>query len=256
MKKILKFFWKGLVPAEFNYPVSRIIPNALYGKGATLTQNLRFVIGFVPLLREFLLKSSVSERIVEDPFVLANVFTLKKGSRILDFGCYSSMVPLQLSSLGYKVTGVDLYKYPFKHPNFVFYNNDILDLKLKEHSYDCIYAISSLEHIGLGWYEKERVGISDSAVVGELARILKPGGVFLVTLPFGRFKQTPYLEVYDSKTIKGLFKNFILQKMEYYEKKSDTVWEYIGHTKPKLPKLKRGEVFNCVTCIKLRKPTY
>src|SRR3989338_6746493 len=256
MKNILKFFLKGLVPAEFNYPVSRIIPNALYGKGATLTQNLRFVIGFVPLLREFLLKSSVSERIVEDPFVLANVFTLKKGSRILDFGCYSSMVPLQLSSLGYKVTGVDLYDYPYAHPNFEFRQTDIMDTKFPRNSYDCVYSISSLEHVGAGWYEKERVGIGDSAVVYELARILKPGGVFFVTLPFGRFKQTPYLEVYDSKTIKGLFKNFILQKMEYYEKKSDTVWEYIGHTKPKLPKLKRGEVFNCVTCIKLRKSTY
>src|SRR3990172_11796784 len=145
MKKVLKFFWKGLIPAEFNYPVSKIIPNALYGKAATLTQNLRFVMGFVPLLREFLLKSAVSERIVEDPFVLANVFTLKKGSRILDFGCYSSMVPLQLSSLGYKVFGVDYHDYPHTHPGFSFYKIDFLDNQFENNSFDAIYAISSLE---------------------------------------------------------------------------------------------------------------
>ena len=256
MKKILKFFWKGLIPAEFNYPVSKIIPNALYGKAATLTQNLRFVMGFVPLLREFLLKSAVSERIVEDPFVLANVFTLKKGSRILDFGCYSSMVPLQLSSLGYKVTGVDLYDYPYAHPNFEFRQTDVMDTKFPRNSYDCVYSISSLEHVGAGWYEKERVGISDSAVVYELARILKPGGVFLVTLPFGRFKQTPYLEVYDTKAIKRLFNDFTVHKIEHYVKKSDTVWLYAGSADPKLPKLKRHEVFNCVICIKLTKPIH
>ena len=219
MKKVLKFFWKGLVPEGFNYPYTRVISNAFYGKKATLRQNALFVIGFLPVIRNFFLKPSVSERIIEDPFVLSQVQKLPKGSKVLDFGCFSSMVPLQLASIGYRVTGIDLYNYPYTHPNFIFHNQDILDNKLKSKSYDCIYAISSLEHVGRGWYEKERKNATDVAVVEQFYRLLKPGGTLLVTLPFGKLIQTPYMKVYDLNT----FKFFCIVQSFLYDTKASRV---------------------------------
>ena len=71
-KSILKYFWKGLVFEPFNYPVRLIITDAFYGKHADLKNNFRFIIGFIPILRNFFYKFEISERIIEDPFLGRN----------------------------------------------------------------------------------------------------------------------------------------------------------------------------------------
>ena len=54
----------------------------------------------------------INERIVEIPFVFQNLI-LKKGSKVLEFGCCQSSLAMQLASLGYRVTGVDFNDYEF-----------------------------------------------------------------------------------------------------------------------------------------------
>src|SRR2546428_9643071 len=53
----------------------------------------------------------VVERVVEIPFVVRHVPPVAN-TRILDFGCTESPLPIHLASLGYQVTGVDLRPYP------------------------------------------------------------------------------------------------------------------------------------------------
>lgn len=225
IKKILKSFWKGLVYEPFNYPFRKIIPNALYGKKSTLIQNLRFVIGFIPFIRNFMYIIDVSERIIEDPFVISEVTRLSKESKILDFGCYSSLLPLQLASLGYKVTGVDINYYDYLHPNFNFLNIDLLDNKFKNNSFDLIYAVSALEHVGAGWYENEKNGVTDSQIVKEFKRILKSKGKLLVTVPFGKkAKMLTDSRMYDEKKLRILFSDFRIISKNYYAKKNNTTW--------------------------------
>lgn len=60
-----------------------------------------------------------SERIVEYPWVFRNL-ELDAG-KILDVGCCKSKLSIQLASLGYKVYGIDISNYLYKHPNFKFF---------------------------------------------------------------------------------------------------------------------------------------
>src|SRR4030081_2990637 len=65
-------------------------------------------------------KFNITERIVEVPFVLQHL-CLPEHSRLLEFGCSQSLVSLQLASLGYEVSAVDIEDYPFSHPNLHFH---------------------------------------------------------------------------------------------------------------------------------------
>ena len=227
LKKIVKPLWKGTVPADFSYPYTVGIPGAYFG--FDIKPTVLFLLGFIPIVRNFFYEHSVSERIVEDPFVLQNI-NLKKGAKILDFGCYGSIVPLQLANLGYKIFGVDYYSYPYQHPNFRFFQIDFLDNKFESEYFDAIYAISSLEHVGIGYYPVEKEGITDQRVANEFYRILNPGGKVLVTVPIGKRKTFRTLRVYDGAEIKSLFKKFGFIKEEYYARKSLTIWKSVSYS--------------------------
>lgn len=224
MKNIIKNYWKGIIYYPFNYPVRKIIPNALYGKRASLKEILRFLIGFVPILRDFFYVESVSERVVEDPFVIGEITKLKKGSNLLDFGCFSSQLPFQFASLGYRVYGVDYNNYGLTHPNLSFFEMNFLANKFKSNFFDAIYAVSSLEHVGVGWYSQEKKGITDFKVVREFKRILKPGGKLIVTVPFGEYKLKKDEKTYDNIHLDTLFKDFKLIKRDIFVKMSETCW--------------------------------
>lgn len=225
LRKFLKPFWQGLVPEPFNYLYVRGIPGAMYGTKLPVKQNLLLLLGFFPIIRNFFAKSIVTERIVENPFVIGQIARLEKAAKILDFGCYSSILPLELASLGYQVVGVDLCDYPYKHPNFSFYQMDILDNKFKSNFFDCIYAVSSLEHVGVGWYPQEKQGITDSKVVKEFYGLLKPKGRLIVTVPFGKRRESVYSRIYDKDQLLSLFSNFVLITEEYFLRSQTTVWK-------------------------------
>jgi SAM-dependent methyltransferase len=61
--------------------------------------------------------------------------------------------------------------------------DDMTDTRLPAHSFDAVVAVEVLEHV-------ER----DDAFVANVARVLKPGGVFLMTTPNGDFLPTPYAD--------------------------------------------------------------
>lgn len=251
-KKIAKSLWKGAIPEDFSYPYTRGILGAYFGIHTKAT--LLFLLGFIPGVRNLFYKKFVSERIVEDPFVL-NSINLPRGSKILDFGCYSSIVPFQLASLGYKVFGVDYYYYPYKHPNFKFLQGDFLDISFKASFFECVYAISSIEHVGIGYYPLERKNTSDQDIVDKFYRILKPGGTLIVTVPVGKNRTFKTVKVYDKPSLIGLFKRFNLVKDEYFVRKSDTIWvntSYREAYKTPVP-IKKRYTHKAIACLVFKK---
>ena len=105
------------------------------------------------------------------------------GSRLLDAGCGNGSLSLRLAEAGYRVMGLD------RSPEFVrygrerldgarkreavsFQEGDICDTGLPEHSFDAVTCGEVLEHIQ-----------DDAAAVRELLRVLRPGGVCVVTVP-------------------------------------------------------------------------
>ncbi len=159
--------------------------------------------------------ANVSERIVEVPFIFQNL-DLAKGSRILDLGCDESKLAIELASLGYQVTGVDLNPYPFSHPNLSLRQGNFLEMDFGDESFDAVVALSSIEHCGLGAYGEPGFERGDRLVAEKIHRILKTGGSFLLTTPFGKRADTPHTRIYDEARLGELLERFTLRKIEYY----------------------------------------
>jgi SAM-dependent methyltransferase len=164
----------------------------------------------------------VNERIVEVPFVFQNM-NLPKGSKILDFGCNRSKVCIELASLGYNVIGVDMLPYNFSHKNFEFIRGNFLDNSFPSNSFDGVTAISAIEHSGLEYYGSPFPD-GDKKIVDEFFRILKPGGLAIITVPYGVKYKDDTTRIYDEETLSELLSKFKIVKEKYYlrnEEKSE-----------------------------------
>lgn len=155
----------------------------------------------------------VNERVVEQPFVFAALAGLAPGSRVLDVGGSESTVGLSLASLGHQVWVVDPRGYPLAHPTLhaAACRLDELDPELGE--FDAAVVLSAVEHFGLGHYagsgEAERL---DIAALSELARRVRPGGVLVLTTPFGRAGVDEFERIYDRPGLDELLAGWEVQR--------------------------------------------
>jgi ubiquinone/menaquinone biosynthesis C-methylase UbiE len=118
------------------------------------------------------------------------------------------MFPLLLKGLGHNVWGLDIRKYPMEDLNFIQAN--LCSIPSVNNCYDIITAISVIEHIGL----KGRYGVttadSDEEAATEIYRVLKPKGKFLITVPYGTYKETKMHKIYNR-----ILLHLLLQKFTY-----------------------------------------
>lgn len=161
-----------------------------------------------------------NERQVEVPIFR---FLLKEysNSDVLEIGNVLS----HYQKVSHKV--IDKYE---KAPNVL--NVDICDYK-DERPYDCIYSISTFEHIGFNRYEA-----SDNHKVYEaidhVMKMLKPGGVFIFSFIVGfnpvmdamiREKKLNFERCYYYKRINGKWLNVDQSMFKYdYDKSSREVF--------------------------------
>jgi SAM-dependent methyltransferase len=164
-------------------------------------------------------KALVNERIIEYPQIIRWV---KSHSRILDLGCCSSRLPIQLASLGYEVYGLDVRAYPYQHPNFHFIQQDLFQWQPQQ-KFDTIIAVSVIEHFGIGEYGDTILEEGDIQAVTKLTSMLNEKGQFLVSVPFGKSGITEQYRVYDTNRLKLLFKDFDWISATYF-KRNETYW--------------------------------
>ncbi len=151
---------------------------------------------------------------IEYPYIFSRV---RQGDVILDIGCVSSRLPIQLASLGHEVHGVDVQDYLFTHPNFHFHKKDIFSWN-PGIQFDSIILLSTIEHFGLGGYGDSVVENPDTKAVERIAGWLKAGGQMLVTIPFGKPWQTSKHRIYDRARLKCVFPDnkFIWKDEKYF----------------------------------------
>lgn len=176
--------------------------------------------GLKSQLRDILYQDVISERIFEYPLTLRLLNPNAK--RVLDVGCRYSNLVIQLASLGHEVTGIDLEPYPYSHPNLKFQKADIRKTQFKSGYFDAVTAISTIEHIGLGYYEMSTHPdiTGDQKCVNEIYRLLSKKGQLLFSAPFGLPTTTASYRVYSQENLRTLFNRFTKKEYFYFEKKN------------------------------------
>jgi SAM-dependent methyltransferase len=162
----------------------------------------------------------VNERIVEGPFVHARV----KGRRVLDVGSGESLLALELACLGHEVTALDVRGYPLSHPNITSVRGDIRHPPLPAGEFDTVIALSTLEHVGLGFYGESEDRDGDRRAVAEIHRLTAPDGRFLLTVPFGRALTMPGHRVYDRARVEWLVDRWRIEEFLCFRRASATSW--------------------------------
>ncbi len=149
--------------------------------------------------------SVMTERSIEVPFVISSVTSLaESGASVLDVGCSESLIPFELASIGYDVTGIDLREYPLHHPNLTTVATPLEDWDTDE-AFDVVVCLSSIEHFGLGTYGEEvSTERLDHTAMQLLLKMIKPSGLLVMTIPFGETDVTPVQRMYDRDDIDEL----------------------------------------------------
>jgi SAM-dependent methyltransferase len=171
-----------------------------------------------------------ADRFIEYSFAMRNLPSLRAHTRILDIGCTGSMLTPLVASLGYEVTGLDLSRPSILDvlglPNFSFQLGDARRMKFGDGFFDAVLLVSTLEHIGIGGrYGSDEDREGDKKAIKEIARTLKPKGLLILTVPFGRpVVVRPYHRIYDYEHLRNLTRGFIIEEEEYFMKTCQGGW--------------------------------
>jgi hypothetical protein len=149
-----------------------------------------------------------SASIDADVLLLLDYFACKQKSKVLVVGAHDENTANVLSSMELEVYGVDLRDYDPKLPpcNYHYLRGDFCNLPrefINEHlgTFDCVVALSCIEHFGMSAYQEGRVHANyDIIAMRKVWEFLKVGGRAYVTVPFG----SHYLEVWPHWRIYNL----------------------------------------------------
>lgn len=167
------------------------------------------------------------DREIENSWILAEMG--QGPGEALDFGCGGSGLGLVAARRGYKVTAIDLEPvwWPYVVLNLRFIKGDLMKIKFPPQCFDLIINCSTVEHIGLAG----RYGVSESHRDGDfeamerLRRLMKPGGVMLLTIPVGQDAVfAPLHRVYGVKRLPQLLERLSIDKKEYWVKDDQNRW--------------------------------
>lgn len=107
---------------------------------------------------------------------------------------------------------------------------DIRKTNFKDNSFDDIFCVSILEHVGMDndIYKNNIENNPESQITAmrEMYRILKPNGKLLLTLPFGKYVNYKWFIQYDLATLEHIVvnSNFKTQSIQTY--KVNKFWEF------------------------------
>jgi SAM-dependent methyltransferase len=212
----MSIFLQPIRAFEFSSPVYDYIKNRLLW-----IKPISSIIFANSHFRSLYTKRDINERIVETPFVLAN---LPKSGKILDVGACESPLSLMLASSGYKVWANDTRPYHFSHPNLKGNVCSILDLK-KHNYFDGAICLSTLEHIGINAYGNPKQLGLDKLAIEKIWQLLKPGGKLLLTTPIDKHHhEIQQSRVYVIAELKAYLHSFKSVNIKIGYKNRKQIW--------------------------------
>lgn len=127
-------------------------------------------------------------------------FDIPEGGRVLELGCCESQwaATLKRCRPDVHITGIDQRDgKDFYADRFVL--GDASDIQWEGEPFDFVFAISSLEHFGLGWYGDPKGSLKDYEALVRAVDALKVGGHVYYDVPYtpSAMTQTEHYRVYD-----------------------------------------------------------
>lgn len=154
------------------------------------------------------------DRHFEYAFVISRLKNRKKGV-LVDIGGAGSLLSPMLVALGYDVIGYDLHPWSINFPRYEHRVGDACHMQFEDSMVDACVSISCIEHMGYKRYGKNNTA-TDRLFMEEVLRILRPGGILIVSMPYGVAQEIPSHRVYDEERIKSLTEGFIELYREIY----------------------------------------
>jgi 2-polyprenyl-3-methyl-5-hydroxy-6-metoxy-1,4-benzoquinol methylase len=167
--------------------------------------------------------AGTNERIVEVPYALRALGAAPAGTRILDVGSAESTLAFSLACLGYDVTAVDPRGYPFEHPRLRVLAGGVEDLD-EGGDFDAVVCLSTIEHIGVEAYGQDAADRADLEAMRRLGEVTKPGGLLVLTTPFGRPETTDSERRYDRAGLDTLLEGWEIQDLVYARRLDASDW--------------------------------
>ena len=137
--------------------------------------------------------------------------------RTLDVGSYRHFILGLLAHA--RVTTIDVRPRMPISPNEEVITSDAKNLSLPTGAFDVVVSLCAVEHFGLGRYGDDFDLDADAAAIGEMARVLKPGGrlVFSTTITGGP-PQIVYNahRIYSYERIAGMLSGLELEDEVFY----------------------------------------
>jgi SAM-dependent methyltransferase len=151
------------------------------------------------------------ERLVEYPWLLAQApfgRTLDAGSTLNHDHVLDAFQP-QTDSLSIVTLAPETPSFPERGISYVY--ADLRELPFRDGVFDTVVCASTLEHVGMDnrGYGSPAERASDAALetaraVGELERVLAPGGRILVTVPYGTREDMGWQRQFDGEDLEAL----------------------------------------------------
>jgi SAM-dependent methyltransferase len=170
----------------------------------------------------------IDERIIEYPWVYSRLprkpgVMLDAGST-LNYKWLIDRVPVRDANLCICTLAPEKRCYWRRGISYVF--DDLRSPIFRSSTFDCIVSISTIEHIGLDntllytadQGKKEHDDSGFRAAVREFRRIIRPGGVCLITVPYGKACKRGWFQVFDSHMVRAVLEDFqpTTEELEYF----------------------------------------
>lgn len=160
----------------------------------------------------------IDERAIEYPWVFSQLPA--KPGKLLDAGSalnHSFLIkrsPLNEAKVTIMTLAPEKRCFWDRGISYVF--GDLRSTNFCDASFDVVVSVSTIEHIGLDntllYTADAALAESDAggfeAAVREFRRVLRPGGLCLITVPYGRRRVESWFQVFDADLVQRVLKTF------------------------------------------------